>query len=169
MTFALTPRPPYFAVIFTSELAAESPGYAELADRMVELAAEQPGYLGIESARGADGLGITVSYWSSREAIAAWKKHAEHQVAQQRGKSEFYRDFRLRIVGALSGRAPILWFRDWGIGVVERDRERIFEHGARGSNVHEVQTRGTGLGLAICRQILAEYGASIALTVRYSA
>jgi heme-degrading monooxygenase HmoA len=97
MTIANTPRPPYYAVIFTSELADEVPEYAALAERMVELAAHQPGYLGIESARSADGLGITVSYWSSREAIAAWKQHAEHLVAQQRGKSEFYRDFRLRI------------------------------------------------------------------------
>jgi hypothetical protein len=30
---------------------------------MVELAAEQPGYLGIETCRGEDGFGITVSYW----------------------------------------------------------------------------------------------------------
>jgi heme-degrading monooxygenase HmoA len=97
MTFANTPRPPYYAVIFTSQLAEEAPEYAAVAERMVELAAQQPGYLGIESARGSDGLGITVSYWSSRESIAAWKEHAEHQIAQQRGKSEFYRDFRLRI------------------------------------------------------------------------
>jgi heme-degrading monooxygenase HmoA len=97
MTFAKTPTPPYYAVIFTSQLTDESPGYEELAQRMLELAAEQPGYLGVESARDASGLGITVSYWSSRPAIAAWKQHAEHQIAQQRGRVEFYRDFRLRI------------------------------------------------------------------------
>jgi heme-degrading monooxygenase HmoA len=49
-----------------------------MADRMVELAGAQPGFLGIESVHGADGLGITVSYWASKEAILAWKRHADH-------------------------------------------------------------------------------------------
>jgi heme-degrading monooxygenase HmoA len=49
---------------------------------MVELAAQQPGYLGVESTRGADGFGITVSYWTDPAAIRAWKEHAEHVIAQ---------------------------------------------------------------------------------------
>jgi heme-degrading monooxygenase HmoA len=64
---------------------------------MVELASTQPGYLGIESARGADGLGITVSYWASEEAIANWKANAEHKVAQEAGKKAWYSDFVVRI------------------------------------------------------------------------
>lgn len=53
-----------------------------MAERMVELAHEQPGFLGVESARGAGDFGITVSYWVSTQAIAAWKVHAEHRIAQ---------------------------------------------------------------------------------------
>ena len=82
--FARTPEPPYYAVIFTSTRTAVDEGYGAMADRMVELASQQPGFLGVESTRGADGLGITVSYWSSLEAIAAWKANAEHRVAQAR-------------------------------------------------------------------------------------
>ena len=59
---------------------------AAYADRMLALAAEQPGYLGVESVRGADGVGITVSYWSSLEAIRAWRVHAEHRLAQEKGR-----------------------------------------------------------------------------------
>ena len=85
---APTPAPPYFAVIFTSRRqATEGDGYAETAARMEELAREQPGFLGIESARGADGLGITISYWRDEASIAAWKAHAEHQLAQQQGRA----------------------------------------------------------------------------------
>ena len=72
---APTPQPPYYAVIFTSERTDGDNGYADMALRMLELAAGQPGYLGIESAR--SGLGITVSYWDSRDAIAAWKRNTE--------------------------------------------------------------------------------------------
>jgi len=61
--FAATPKPPYFAVVFTSQRTADDPeGYELMAERMVELAAQQPGFLGIESARSDDGVGITVSY-----------------------------------------------------------------------------------------------------------
>ena len=63
--FARTPEPPYYAVIFTSTRTAVDDGYGSMADRMVELASQQPGFLGVESTRGADGLGITVSYWSA--------------------------------------------------------------------------------------------------------
>ena len=82
-------------MIFTSELGADTAGYGEMADRMVELAAQQPGFLGIESAR--EGLGITVSYWRDLESIAAWRANAEHLVAQQRGKRQWYRCYRLRV------------------------------------------------------------------------
>ena len=95
--FARTPDPPYFAVIFTSQRTGENDGYAPAAARMVELAATQPGFLGIESARDAQGFGITVSYWTSTEAIARWKANAEHVVAQELGIRTWYRHYELRV------------------------------------------------------------------------
>jgi heme-degrading monooxygenase HmoA len=93
---ARTPEPPYYAVIFTSlRTPGDAGGYGAMADRMVELAAQQPGFLGVESAR--DGVGITVSYWASLEAVRAWKEHATHQIAQQLGRSKWYAAFRLRV------------------------------------------------------------------------
>jgi len=70
-SIARTPQPPYYAVIFTSQRTEGDRGYGRMADRMIELARAQPGFLGVESVRGADGLGITVSYWASKEAIVA--------------------------------------------------------------------------------------------------
>jgi heme-degrading monooxygenase HmoA len=64
---------------------------------MEELAARQPGFFGIESVRGTDGLGITVSYWSSLEAIAAWRAHVEHRVAQGQGRMYWYSHFETRV------------------------------------------------------------------------
>jgi heme-degrading monooxygenase HmoA len=94
---ATTPQPPYYAAIFTSLRTEGDRGYGQMADRMVELASQQPGFLGVESARTAGGLGITVSYWSSEEAIAAWKAHAEHTVAQETGQRVWYSDYHLRV------------------------------------------------------------------------
>ena len=96
-SFATTPEPPYDAVIFTSIRTAGDQGYGNMAERMVELAHEQAGFLGVESARGADGLGITVSYWSSEDAIVHWKANAEHRIAQATGKARWYEDYQVRV------------------------------------------------------------------------
>jgi heme-degrading monooxygenase HmoA len=96
-TIAKTPSPPYYAVIFTSRRTEGDRGYGQMAERMFELAREQPGFLGVESARGEDGFGITVSYWSSKEAIAAWKAHTEHKPAQEAGKRVWYACYQLRV------------------------------------------------------------------------
>ena len=94
---ANTPPAPYYAVIFTSLRTEGDQGYAEAAARMVELAREQPGFLGVESARGDDGSGITVSYWVSEAAILAWKQHPEHSAIRERGRSTWYARCHTRV------------------------------------------------------------------------
>lgn len=95
--FASTPEPPYYAVIFSSVRTPGDQGYGQMAERMLELAAQQPGFLGVDSVRGADGFGITVSYWASVEAIAAWKRQAEHVAAQEAGRALWYQHYEIRI------------------------------------------------------------------------
>jgi heme-degrading monooxygenase HmoA len=95
--FARLPEPPYYTVIFSSRRTPGDQGYEAMAERMVELAAQQPGFLGAESARDAQGFGITVSYWASEEAIAAWRRHAEHRVAQEQGRAQWYAHYELRV------------------------------------------------------------------------
>lgn len=94
---AVTPPPPYYAVTFTSYRTELDEGYGEAAARMLELAAQQDGFLGAESARGADGLGITVSYWRDESAIRQWRQQAEHRGAQQAGRRDWYSAFRVRV------------------------------------------------------------------------
>ena len=93
--FAKTPEPPYYAVIFSS--MRRDDGYTQMAERMVELASRQPGFLGVESVRGIAGFGITVSYWTSGEAIAAWKANVDHLAAQEKGKQKWYEHYELRV------------------------------------------------------------------------
>jgi heme-degrading monooxygenase HmoA len=92
---ARTPEPPYYAVIFTSLQTDDLDGYGEASARMMELAATMPGYLGVESAR--EGLGITVSYWTDLDAIAAWKRQAEHLAVQGNGRRRWYSQYATRI------------------------------------------------------------------------
>ena len=94
---ARTPEPPYHAVIFTSVRTDVDRGYGAVADRMVELAAQQPGFLGVETTRGADGLGITVSYWRDDASIAAWKAEVRHLAGQRLGRERWYEHYELRV------------------------------------------------------------------------
>lgn len=95
--FAKTPPPPYYAVIFTSTRTPSDHGYEAMAKRMVELALSQEGCLGAESVRDQRGVGITVSYWQTEEAILAWKTNSEHLLAQTLGKTEWYDHYEVRI------------------------------------------------------------------------
>ncbi len=94
---ARTPEPPYYAVIFTSLRHVGDHGYDAMATRMVEIGSGYEGFLGMESTRGADGLGITVSYWRDEAAIHAWKRDTAHQQAQRGGKETWYSDYTVRV------------------------------------------------------------------------
>ena len=95
--FAATPKPPYYAVIFTSKRTEGDRGYGAMAQRMVDLGTRYPGFLGIESARAPDGFGITVSYWRDEASILAWKKDTEHEKAQQGGRDAWYERYEVRV------------------------------------------------------------------------
>ena len=96
--FARLPEPPYYAVIFSSRRRGDAAdGYAEAASRMEELVAEQSGFLGAESARNAEGFGITTAYFDSEASIKAWRDHAEHASTRQRGREAWYAQFAVRV------------------------------------------------------------------------
>ncbi|WP_128544119.1 antibiotic biosynthesis monooxygenase family protein [Larkinella soli] len=92
---ASTPAPPYYVVVFTIVLAEDLEGFEEMGNRMVELAAGQPGFLGMEY--GTGDLDLTISYWDSLESIAPWRHHAEHTLARNLGREQWFQAFKVRI------------------------------------------------------------------------
>jgi heme-degrading monooxygenase HmoA len=96
--FARTPAPPYHAVIFTSQRTGmDDRGYGAMAQRMADLGARYDGFLGMESVRGADGVGLTVSYWRDEAALLAWKRDTEHEKAQRGGREAWYERYEVRV------------------------------------------------------------------------
>ena len=91
-------KPPYFAVIFSNNLITmDDVFYQNLSKNLRALAETQPGYLGLESYRNPDGTGTTISYWEDLKSIAAWRKHAEHVVAQHYGRDTAYANYTVRV------------------------------------------------------------------------
>lgn len=95
--FAATPEPPYYIVSFASIRTAGDNGYGAMGERMEEMALAQDGCLGLESARGADGFGITNSFWRDEESILAWKNVIAHLAAQKLGRERWYEQYKVRI------------------------------------------------------------------------
>ncbi|NLS20892.1 antibiotic biosynthesis monooxygenase [Rhizobium sp. P40RR-XXII] len=95
--FAVTPEPPYYIVSFASIRTEGDNGYGAMGERMEALALAQDGCLGLESARGADGFGITNSFWRDEESILAWKNVVAHLAAQKLGRERWYEQYKVRI------------------------------------------------------------------------
>lgn len=95
---ARPPEPPYLVAVFTSQRNPDDrSAYDQASARMAELVVGIDGFLGHESARGADGFGITVSYWRDEAALRRWRDHLEHRQVQGRGKAEWYDRYVLRV------------------------------------------------------------------------
>lgn len=93
--FANTPKPPYYAVIFTSLRSDGDNGYNEMSATIEALVKEQPGYIGMESARNE--IGITVCYWKDMDSIKSWSTNLTHLEAKQKGKTDWYKQYKVRI------------------------------------------------------------------------
>jgi heme-degrading monooxygenase HmoA len=97
-------KPGTTAVIFVSKrTAVDSEGYTKAAEEMGKAAERFPGYCGIHSVRGADGVGITVSYWSSDEAARAWKADAAHSAIREQGRDTWYEWYELMVAQVTRG------------------------------------------------------------------
>jgi heme-degrading monooxygenase HmoA len=86
------------SVIFIAQRTDQDrDGYAAAADAMDRLAAQQPGYVGMESVRGDDGLGITVSYWESDAHAKAWRDNPDHAATRDAGRDRWYSHYSLHV------------------------------------------------------------------------
>jgi heme-degrading monooxygenase HmoA len=86
------------AVIFVSIRNDADPiGYGRAAAAMDALAAQQPGYRGVDSAREACGMGITISYWADDAAAIAWRDHPEHTAIRDHGRSLWYDSYSVNV------------------------------------------------------------------------
>jgi heme-degrading monooxygenase HmoA len=85
-----------YAVIFRAKAGLQDQAYSQTVARMRELAFETYGCLDFVSATEGD-QEIAISYWESEAAIQAWKKDAEHLMAQQEGRRRWYRSYTVQV------------------------------------------------------------------------
>ena len=86
-----------YAVIFTAEINEIDDRYFEMARLLREVAITQYGCLEFVAAT-EGGQEIAISYWQNLEHIKQWKQNKEHLVAQELGRTKWYKAFRVQVV-----------------------------------------------------------------------
>lgn len=86
-----------YAVIFIAEINKLDSRYSEMASQMRDLAINTYGCTDFTSV--TEGVReIAISYWQDQEQIKEWKQDARHLVAQELGKTVWYKSYKVQVV-----------------------------------------------------------------------
>lgn len=92
------------AVIFEVEMKpGKGQDYFDLAARLRPELEKIDGFVSVERFQSLanEGRFVSLSFWRDEDAVARWREHAEHQLAQTRGRNEIFADFRIRVAQVL--------------------------------------------------------------------
>ena len=89
-----------YAVIFRAKIDKIDKQYTQIAERMRQLAFEKYGCIEFTSVT-ENNEEISISYWKTQEQIKNWKEDAEHIVAQEFGKTKWYKSYKVQVIEIL--------------------------------------------------------------------
>ncbi len=77
--------------------------YFELAGELRPEVEAIDGFISVERFESVSEPGkfISLSFWRDAAAVEAWRTHADHMLAQARGKDEIFADFRISVAEVL--------------------------------------------------------------------
>ena len=85
--------------IFRSRLR-EDANLEELAvlyERMYALVSAMPGFIGVKDFQASDGEAVSIAEFDTLEHMTAWREHPEHKAAQERGRTEFFKEYSTQV------------------------------------------------------------------------
>ncbi len=86
-----------YAVIFRAEIDCADSSYSEMAVKMRNLAINKYGCSEFTSVTEGKEE-ISISYWETQEQIQAWKQDTDHKLAQEFGRSKWYKSYKVQVV-----------------------------------------------------------------------
>lgn len=85
-------------VVFRSRIKPGAEAALEaLGPRLYELGSNMPGFVSYKEYAAADGETVAIVEFDTHEHLAAWRMHAEHRAAQQRGRAELFESYRIQV------------------------------------------------------------------------
>ena len=97
------------AIIFELQPAeGRRDAYFDHAARLKPALEKMDGFLSIERFESLTTPGklLSLSFWRDEAAVAAWRNHAEHRLAQAAGRGGIFADYRLRVVSVIRDYGP---------------------------------------------------------------
>ena len=97
------------AIIFELQPAeGRRDAYLDHAARLRPELEKMDGFLSIERFESLTTPGklLSLSFWRDEEAVATWRNHAEHRLAQAAGRGGIFADYRLRVVSVIRDYGP---------------------------------------------------------------
>lgn len=88
------------AVIFEVNIKeGQQEKYLEIAAGLREHLSQVDGFISIErfTSLSEEGKLCSLSFWEDEEAVRQWREFELHKAAQQKGKAEVFKDFRIRV------------------------------------------------------------------------
>ena len=83
--------------------------YGATASKLLKIAQKMPGFVSIKSYAAEDGEQLIIVEFETEKALAAWREHPEHLIAQELGRSKYYSEYNIQVcktVRAYGFRAP---------------------------------------------------------------
>ena len=97
------------AIIFEVEVAeGQRDSYLDHAARLKPELETMDGFISIErfESLATPGKLLSLSFWRDEAAVAAWRNHPEHRLAQAAGRGGIFADYRLRVVSVIRDYGP---------------------------------------------------------------
>lgn len=77
--------------------------YLDIAAELRPVLEELEGFISVERFQSITDPGklLSISFFENEEAVQRWRNIAEHRVAQSKGRSGIFKNYRLRVAGVM--------------------------------------------------------------------
>ena len=85
-------------IVFRSRVrAGTEEGLMADGERMYQLASAMPGFISYKDFVAEDGENATIVEFDTLEHLAAWRDHPEHKEVQQKGREQYFSEYRIQV------------------------------------------------------------------------
>ena len=93
-----------YAVIFEVWPTSEGKGeYLQIAAKLKEFLENREGFISIERFQSLtdENKLLSLSFWEDEKSIETWRNMFEHRIAQDKGNTRIFDDYRIRVANVL--------------------------------------------------------------------
>ena len=65
--------------------------------KLLAIVQKLPGFASVKEYAAGDGEQLVLIEFETEQALAAWREHPEHLIAQERGRSKYYSEYKIQV------------------------------------------------------------------------